>query len=144
MEPPFHYVCITAFCYGTERQDMVRRALSYIAYGDPDGDDVDMDTIEGQFGDTITIMHVRMERSCDIRMLSRRVLPLLSADDVEERVDNKWFLHLRFDKEAALDGDLVLSAGTNVVTLKGKVQVYPASRERAIARLKDYVESNNH
>jgi hypothetical protein len=144
MEPPFHYVRITAFCYGTERQDMVRRALSYIAHGEPDRDDIQTDTIEGQFGDTITVMYVRMERSRDIRMLSRRVLPLLTAKDIEERVDNKWFFHLRFDKEAALEGRLELSAGTNVVTLKGKIQVYPASRERAIARLRDYVESNNH
>ena len=144
MEPPFHYVRLTTFCYQTENKDRVRTALSSIAHDDPESNDIREESIEGQFGDTITLMHVRLERSRDIRDLSRRLLPLLSPEDIESKVDNKWFFHLRFDKEAAVRGNLELSDGTNVVTLKGKIRVYPASRERAITRLRDYVASNNH
>ncbi|MFO8132657.1 MAG: RNA-binding domain-containing protein [Thermoplasmatota archaeon] len=143
MDPPFHYVRLTTFCYQTENKDMVREALSHVAYGDPDGD-ICEEAIEGQFGDTITVMHARLRRSRDIRALSRRVLPLLSEEDVEGKVDNKWFFHLRFDKEAAFHGHLEPSDGTNVVTLKGKIRVYPASRERAVACLREYVASNNN
>lgn len=143
MDPPFHYVRLTTFCYATEKKDRVREALSFIAYGDPDAGPVTEDTIDGQFGDSITVMHVRLERAPRIRNLSQRILPPLSAEDVEQKVDNKWFFHLRFDKEDAFGGRLVLSEDTNVITVKGKIQVYPASRERAVARLRKYV-SHNH
>ena len=144
MDPPFHYVRLTTFCYATEYKDRVRKALSFIAYGSPDATGVEEETIEGQFGDDILVMHIRLERSRDIRALSRRVLPLLSPDDVELKVDDKWFFHLRFDKEAAFRGNLDLSEGANVVTLKGKIQVYPANRERAVACLREYVVANNN
>ncbi len=143
MEPPFHYVLLHSFCYATEKKDSVRKALSFVAYGDRDGDAVEEEAIKGQFGDTITVMRLRLERSRLIRDLSRRVLSPLPEETIEQKVDNKWFFHLRFDKEAAARGRLALSDGTNVVTLKGKVQVYPASRERAIARLRKYVSANN-
>lgn len=148
MEPPFHYVRLTSFCYATEIKDRVRKALSFVAYGNchaREADDgIHEETIDGQFGDTITVMHARLEHARPIRDLCQRVLTTLSPEEIEQKVDNKWFFHLRFDKEAAARGCLVLSGGTNVVTLKGKVQVYPASRERAIARLREYVDSNNH
>jgi hypothetical protein len=143
MESPFHYVRLTTFCYATEISDRVREALSFIAYGNTNHDEIEEEVIEGQFGDDIIVMHVRLERSRDIRALSRRMLLLLSPDDVEPKVDDKWFFHLRFDKEAAFRGNLDLSKGANVITLKGKIQVYPASRERAVACLREYVANNN-
>lgn len=143
MESPFHYVRLTTFCYTTEIRDRVRAALSFIAYGDTNDDEIEEETIKGQFGDDIIVMHIRLERSRDIRALSRRMLPLLSPDDVEAKVDEKWFFHLRFDKEAAFHGNLDITEGTNVVTLKGKIQVYPASRERAVVCLREYVANNN-
>ena len=143
MESPFHYVRLTTFCYATEIRERVREALSFIAYGYSNDDEIEENAIEGQFGDDIIVMHIRLDRSRDIRALSNRLLTLLSPDEVEAKVDDKWFFHLRFGKEAAFNGDLHPTEGTNVITLKGKIQVYPASRERAVACLREYVANNN-
>ena len=144
MESPFHYLRLTTFCYATEDKNRVRKALSFIAYGETNDAKVEEETVEGQFCNDIIVMHVRLERSRDIRALSRRVLPLLLPNDVDHKVDEKWLFHLRFDKAAAYHGNLHLTEGTNVVTLKGKIRVYPASRERAVAILREYVAANNN
>lgn len=127
----FHYVDLRCFCYATEDEDRVERALRWYL---PDGATVDRTTSEGHYGDEIAVLSSRCENADDVRAIFGRVTEAPGwatvTTEVGARVDDDCAFHLGLDKQAALSGEPELGDG---IQLAAKVEAYPASHENAVA-----------
>lgn len=140
MGAPFHYVALTAFCYATEVKERVARALRLAAAGTDSAEmPVSQDPVEGQFGDSLTVLTLTLETAPAIRNFCQRLFPLLHREEAEKRVDDDCFFHLRLSKEAAYAGRLDVVGPGDVITVKGKIRAYPARRENALRVVQEAV-----
>ena len=138
---PLHYVEVRAFCYATEAEDRVETALRTLL---PANVDLERAESEGHFGDPIVVLSARVERADEIREVLS-ALETLPADEYErfvaeldERVDEECNLFVTLDKQAAYEGQSRLGEG---ITLRGKVEAYPAKREAAVENVQDLLEA---
>ena len=127
---PFHYVDLRAFCYATEDERRVAAALRTFL---PDDADLGREETEGHNGDRILVLSVRLERADEVRHVLSRLAEMDDLDglldELDERIDDNCAFFLGLDKQAAYNGDVRLGDG---LMLRGKVEAYPAERERAI------------
>ena len=132
---PFHYVDLRAFAYATENVDRVEAALRTFL---PAAFPVERTRSEGYHGDRILVLETRVENADDVRHVLGRLAAMDSVgrvlDELDERVTENTELFLRLDKQAAYRGRVELGAG---LTLRGKVEAYPADRDRAIENARD-------
>lgn len=136
MDSPFHYVVIRAFCYATEDEQKVEKAFSFIA-NCKEGEKIKKKKVEGYFGDTIQIFELFIKNTSSIKALCKHIFPAISEEDIIKNVDNECSLILRFNKQDAFEGNIMLTHKNDVIFLKGKIKAYPSSRENAIQRLID-------
>ena len=127
---PFHYVDLRAFCYATEDERRVAAALRTFL---PDDADLERQETEGHNGDRILVLSVRLELADGVRHVLSRLAEMDDLDglldELDERIDDNCAFFLGLDKQAAYDGDVRLGDG---LMLRGKIEAYPAERERAI------------
>lgn len=137
---PFHYLDLRAFCYATEDDRRVESALRTFL---PDEFPIDRSRSSGHHGDTILVMSTRVERADEMRTVLDRLLRMEAvdsvADAIADRVDGNCSFHVRLDKQRAFNGEVALGQGIHV---RGKVEAYPATRERAIANLEEYLTTS--
>ncbi len=127
---PFHYVDLRTFCYATEDEKRVEAALRTFL---PEETEIERAVTEGHHGDRILILSVRLERADEVRYVLSRLTALDSFDqllaELEDRVDDNCAFFIQLDKQAAYRGLIELGDG---LMLRGKVEAYPAKRDRAI------------
>ena len=132
---PFHYVDLRAFCYATEDEDRVRDALRTVLPADAAIEAVDG---EGHHGDPIVILSARVERSAEIEMIFDRLQESIDLDrvreELDERLDDNNAVYVGLDKQAAARGEIALGEG---LTLRAKVEAYPAKREAALENARE-------
>jgi RNA binding exosome subunit len=132
---PLHYVDLRAFCYATEDDARVERALRTFL---PEDHEVERDETEGHHGDRILVLSARSENADAIRHVLDRLGDLEDVErvreELDERVDDNCSLFLRLDKQAALSGDVRLGDG---ITLRAKVEAYPATKEAAVENARE-------
>jgi hypothetical protein len=94
---------------------------------------------EGHFGNAIEVL----ESQLDVEEAMLDVLRRMSEGDLREaldtleaRVDDSCNLFLRFDKQRAFAGELVMGRGEDVVAVRIKVRAFPARREAAVEILR--------
>ncbi len=141
---PFHYLDLRAFAYATEDVDRVETALRTFL---PEESPVERTESEGYHGDRILVLSARVENADDVRHVLGRLAELDAVDrvvsELDERVDENNSLYLRLDKQAAYRDVVRLGDG---ITLRGKVEAYPADRERAVENAREafleYVETD--
>jgi RNA binding exosome subunit len=138
---PLHYVEVRAFCYATEAEDRVETALRTLL---PAEVALERAESEGHFGDPILVLSARVERTDEVREVLA-ALAHLPADEydrlvaeLDERVDEDCNLFVTLDKQAAYDGEVRLGDG---ITLRGKVEAYPAKREAALENARYLLEA---
>ena len=142
-EIPLHYVDLRTFCYATEDEKRVEEALRTFLPEDDDGQPFELDRAEseGHYGDRILVLSARVENADDVRHVLSRLADLESLDamidELDERVTENTELFLRLDKQAAFRGDVRLGDG---ITFRGKVEAYPAKKERAVENAEDVLE----
>jgi len=127
---PFHYVDLRAFSYGTEDDDRVEAALrEYL----PEEATVERAESEGHHGDRICVFSARLENADDVRHVLSKIATLADIDEVRaelsDRVDDNCSFFLTLDKQRAYEGIVERGDG---ITLRAKVEAYPATREGAI------------
>jgi RNA binding exosome subunit len=136
---PLHYVDLRAFCYVTEDERRVERALRTFL---PEEFPIDREESEGHHGDRIVVLSARVENADDLRIVLDRVRSVDAIDTVREELDQRVTedceLFLTFDKAAAYRGEVRLGDG---VTVRAKVESYPAKRETAIENARDVIEA---
>ncbi|WP_423998815.1 RNA-binding protein [Haloarcula salina] len=135
---PFHYVDLRTFCYATEDDKRVEQALRTFL---PEDYPIERAKSEGHYGDRIVVLSARVENADDVRHVLSQVA---SAPDIEavraeldDRVDDNCSFFLTFDKQAAFRGDVERGDG---ITLRAKVEAYPAKREKAVANAREVLE----
>lgn len=132
---PFHYLDLRAFCYATEDDQRVARALQLLL---PEEFGLDRARSAGHHGDRILVLSARVETTDEMRTVVEQLrgLPETERDRLraerDQRVDEDCSFFVSLDKQAAFGGDVRLGEG---ITLRGKVEAYPASRERALEAL---------
>ncbi|WP_254764106.1 RNA-binding protein [Natrinema marinum] len=139
---PLHYVDLRTFCYATEDEKRVEEALrTFLPDGDDEPFEIERAESEGHYGDRILVLSARVENADDVRHVLSRLADLESFDDLidelDERVTENTELFLRLDKQAAFAGDVRLGDG---ITFRGKVEAYPAKKERAVENAEEVLE----
>jgi RNA binding exosome subunit len=136
---PFHYVDLRAFCYATEDVKRVERALrTYLPAEFP----IERTTSEGHHGDRIVVLSARVENADDVRHVLGRVSDIddreAVLDELEDRLDDNCAFYLTLDKQDAFRGEVARGDG---ITLRAKVEAYPAKREQALENARDALQS---
>lgn len=135
---PFHYVDLRTFCYDTEDEKRVEAAIRRFL---PEEFEVERAVTEGHHGDRIVVLSARVENADDLRYVLEQLSELPDIGGVvaelDERVDDNTSFFLRLDKQAAFRGDVRQGQG---ITLRAKVEAYPAKHEKAVANAREALE----
>ena len=135
---PFHYIDLRTFCYATEDEKRVEDALRHFL---PEEFELDRVTNTGHHGDRIVVLSARVENADGMRVVLDRLAELDSIDrvleELDDRVDDNCSFFLRLDKQAAFNGLVRLGEG---ITLRAKVEAYPAKHEKAVANAREAIE----
>ena len=136
---PLHYVDLRAFCYATEDDERVEAALRTFL---PEDVDIERATSEGHHGDRILVLSARVERADEMRYVLDRVAEVDDLDavvaELDDRVNENCAFYLTLDKQAAYRGEVRRGDG---ITLRSKVEAYPAKREHAVENVRELFES---
>ena len=135
---PFHYIDLRAFCYATEDEKRVAAALQTFL---PEDFELERAPSEGHAGDRIVVLSARVERADEMRHVLERLSEIDEVgtlrDELDERVDDNTSFYVTLDKQAAFGGAAVRGDG---ITLRAKVEAYPATREKAVENARDALE----
>ncbi len=136
---PFHYVDLRTFCYATEDERRVEGALRTFL---PEDVELERETTEGHHGDRILVLSVRLERADEMRHVFGKLAELASFDrliaELNDRIDEDCAFFVQLDKQAAYNGEVELGRG---IMLRGKVEAYPAKKERAVEAATEALEA---
>ena len=132
---PLHYVDLRAFCYATEDEPRVERALrTYLPAEHP----LERDETEGHHGDRIVVLSARVETADGVRHVLDRVRDLDDLDavlaELDDRVDDDCAFHLSLSKQAAYRGEVERGDG---LLLRAKVEAYPARKPAAVENVRE-------
>ena len=136
---PFHYVDLRTFCYATEDDKRVEEALRHYL---PEEFEIEVAPTEGHHGDRIVVLSARVERADEMRHVLGQVAEIDEIErvmeELDERIDDNTSLFLRLDKQAAFEGRSALGEG---ITLRAKVEAYPAKKEAAVENAREAFEN---
>ncbi|MFB6176087.1 MAG: RNA-binding protein [Halobaculum sp.] len=132
---PVHYVDLRTFSYATEDDRRVEDALRTFL---PEEFAVEKQSVEGHNGDRIVTLSARVENADDVRQVLARLADLTEIErvlsELDDRVTENCELFLRLDKQEAFGGRVALGEG---LTIRTKVEAYPAKRENAVENARD-------
>ena len=135
---PFHYVDLRAFVYATEHEQRVEDALLLFL---PEDAELERQETAGHLGDRILVLSTRLERADEVRHVLATVAESddfgTLEDELEDRVTENCELFVSLDKQAAFGGEARLGDG---ITLRAKVEAYPAKREAAVENAADALQ----
>ena len=135
---PLHYVDLRTFSYATEDEQRVEQALETFL---PDEQPIEREVTEGHHGDRIVVLSARVENADDVREVLSRLAELPEFDrlreELDERITENTELFLRLDKQAAFGGEVARGEG---ITLRAKVEAYPAKKEQAVENATELLE----
>lgn len=133
----FHYIEAETYCHATEDPGRVKEALSYLLGPEVD---VEVKDTRGHYGNPISVLKAMITRKREIRgmfeRLDEEVIDRLKAS-IDERLDDDCNFFFRLDRGSLYLGKAELTRGDYVVKVRGKVECYPAKREKAEEKLKD-------
>jgi len=145
MEIPFRSAIVTAFVYVTEDE---RRVLDSLRILLPDEVKVRRSKLVGHYGNPILSLEAPVRHKKLLRELWERILVKLRSGELEKlartvpgRVDETCHFYLRFDKQLAHAGELVLTGSGDAIHLRLKVAAYPAKREVAIGLVEKFMQA---
>ncbi|HVL86808.1 MAG TPA: RNA-binding domain-containing protein [Candidatus Thermoplasmatota archaeon] len=133
---PFQRASVHVFGHATERIEKVEEALRAVVGPAP----VRQRRVTGHHGNPI--QHLEAELSGgDLRRtmeaLRERHGPKLAAEADARLSDDLWF-YVRFDKQRAAQGEIVVAQVDDAIRLRAKVKTFPANRASALLALGDY------
>lgn len=144
MEFPFGSAVVSLHAHATEDE---QKLLEIIRSFVPPSVEVHRSCMQGHHGNPIVVFESRIDQKNELKEFWRTLLSRMDEATiselrklVRERMDESCFLYLRFDKQAALDGKLVLTETGDSVHLKLKVIAFPAKREIAAAKVMDFLK----
>ncbi|MEM4728318.1 MAG: RNA-binding domain-containing protein [Thermoplasmata archaeon] len=138
-------VLLRTFEHATESHEKVLLALETIS----GSKDYRQTLAEGYYGNRIAVLETVLTSKEAVgafweRLRSRGLLAGIE-ENLEERVNDSGELFLRFDKQAAVEGRLVLSQGDDVVIARARVRGFPTGaptrcrRDRVIEEVRHFL-----
>lgn len=119
-----------AICHATEDLARVEQALRSVVGDAPQN----VSRTEGHHGNPIHML----ESTVDDEKVILGVLGRIAADQLRQilstassRIDESCNLHVRFDKQAAYGGTLLLAGDGDIISARVKVRAFPAKPEVA-------------
>lgn len=129
-----HNISYRVFVYGTENEGKVREAIKTLfPQSSPE-----TDTTEGYFKNPVLILHDKITKNRDIKEVIKAIEQMDEynkkrlLNELENKMDEKGNLFLRFDKQKAYLGDLKIIEHGDAIHVKIKIAAYPAKKENAI------------
>lgn len=135
-----HSIALRATAQATEDPEKVRSVLnSFLPPCDDRDSPVHETLVEGYYGNPIIVMEAEVKKKKDCQYISDHIRQNLGAaarerliNELPQRIDENCTLFIRFDKQEAYQGRLVIASSSDAVLLRMKIEVYPARREAAI------------
>ncbi len=134
----FSSLSARAICHSTEDIEKVRQSILN-ALGEIE---LHVSMAKGHHGNQMEIVEARTEKMRTIDGVFRK----LQAEDLEEidrtiesRIDDACNLFLRLSKQDAFREIIRLAADDDAISIRIKIRAYPAKRENAIARAREYL-----
>ena len=145
MEFPFRSAVVSVFVHATEDGSRVLRGLKVLL---PEDVEIRQRKAKGHHGNPITILSAIIRKRRLLREFQQRLMSRLRAGEKEklaevaiDRVGEDCCLYLRFDKQLAYGGELVLTEGGDAIHVRIKIAAYPAKREVAVRLVKKFISS---
>ncbi|MEM4201790.1 MAG: RNA-binding domain-containing protein [Candidatus Hadarchaeum sp.] len=142
---PFSSAVISLHAHATEDEQRVLELLRSFL---PSSVGVRRKHMTGHHGNPIVVFEARINQRKELQELWRNIRMKMDESTfsdlrkaVEERMDESCFLYLRFDKQCASEGRLVLTGMGESIHVKLKVMSFPAKREVAMAKVMDFLEA---
>ncbi|WP_414469182.1 RNA-binding protein [Methanobacterium sp. ACI-7] len=134
-----HNISYRVFVYGTENEEKVREAIKTLF----PNSHPETETTEGYFKNKVLILHDKITKKREIKDFIKVLNQLDSSakkrviNELNNKMDDKGNLFLRFDKQRAYLGDLKIIEHGDAVHVKIKIAAYPAKKERAMELAKE-------
>jgi len=139
MNVTFHWLRIQAFCYATERQDLIEDTLKELL----GNIEFEEEICESEHGNSMMILETRVTKQREFRdvfsKLGDDILDFI-LENIDNRVDDDDIFYLRLDKQKAVQGIYEVAHHGDVISIFGKIQAHPAKKEVAVKVLKQFIE----
>jgi hypothetical protein len=129
-----HNLSYRAFVYGTESEDKVREAIFTLL---PSAQ-AEKEITEGYHKNQVLILSGKITRKKEINGFLEKLQSLKPSskkkisNELENRMDERGNLFLRFDKQRAYLGDFMLVEHGDAIHIKLKIAAYPARKDVAL------------
>ena len=145
MELPFSSAVVSVHAHATEDEQRVLEAMRKIL---PASAEVRKSNVKGHHGNPIIAFEARVSQKKALKELWQRVMAGMYEGmfakllmGIQERVDDSCFMYLRFDKQSAYSGELILTDFGDAIRVRLKISAFPANREVAMSNVKDFLEA---
>ncbi len=142
---PFISVVLSTFAHATEDIEKVRTAMMNIL---PKDAKIDSKNMEGHHGNPIILLETKISKKSQVRDWWKNFSEKIGAKGIEkileslpENIDDSCHLCLRLEKKSAHLGEYVLTAGGDPIHVKLKIGTWPAKKEIAAGRVRDFLEN---
>jgi len=136
-------IVVSAVVYSTENREKVATAMATLF---PFEFEIVSVPAKGHFGNPIEYLEVEITRKRDIKEFWNNLMEILGdqrrylVNTLEERIDDQGQLFIRFDKQKAYLGEVVLTESGDAVVVKAKLVTYPSKREKIVEFARKIVE----
>ena len=134
-----HNISYRVFVYGTENEEKVKEAVKTLF----PNSHPETNTTEGYFKNPVLILHDKITKNREIKEFVNVLKQIDTASkkqlfkELENKMDERGNLFLRFDKQKAYLGDLKIIEHGDALHVKINVAAYPAKKENAIKVARD-------
>ena len=134
-----HNISYRVFVYGTENEEKVKEAVQTLF----PNSHPQTDTTEGYFKNPVLILHDKITKNRELKEFVKILEQVDAASknqlrsELENKMDERGNLFLRFDKQRAYLGDLKIIKHGDAIHVKINIAAYPAKKENAVKVAKD-------
>jgi Predicted exosome subunit len=134
-----HNISYRVFVYGTENEEKVKEAVQTLF----PNSHPQTDTTEGYFKNPVLILHDKITKNRELKEFVKILEQIDAASknqlrsELENKMDERGNLFLRFDKQRAYLGDLKIITHGDAIHVKINIAAYPAKKENAVKVAKD-------
>ncbi|MGC9517772.1 MAG: RNA-binding protein [Methanomicrobiales archaeon] len=140
-----HNISYRVFVYGTENEEKVREAINTLFPNSLPEKDI----IEGYYKNKVLIFYDKIDKKRDIKDFIKKIenLPINIKNnlmnELDDKIDYRGNFFLRFDKQEAYKGNLVVVNHGDAIHVKVKIAAYPAKKNIAINIAKEMIGGND-
>ncbi|MFP4655916.1 MAG: RNA-binding protein [Methanohalobium sp.] len=144
-----NYITLRATAHATEEKSRVKKSLDLFLLNSLGNNTdtyqfVESLDVEGHYGNPITLYNSKLSRKYECNKLVMFIKENLSSSElatlckeIPERLDEEQMFHLRFNKQEAYLGRVVLSSSSDAIIVKMKVATYPKNWGQARKNVED-------